>query len=150
MKELTIKMTSKATEEQLLYAKILEKGMLVGLVLLFVTFGLYVFGIMPAAVPLDEIAGYWSQPVHEYLVAINTNFLHWDHLPTGWSWIKLIGKGDFINFIPIAILSGVTIMCYLAIVPGLFKRGDKAYAIMALAEAAILTLAASGLLSVGH
>jgi len=150
MKELTIKMTSKATEEQLLYAKILEKGMLVGLVLLFVTFGLYVFGIMPAAVPMNEIAGYWGQPVHEYLVAINTNFLHWDHLPTGWSWIKLIGKGDFINFIPIAILSGVTIVCYLAIVPGLFKRGDKAYAIMALAEAAILTLAASGLLSVGH
>ena len=150
MKELTIKMTSEATKEQLLYARILEKGMLVGLVLLFVTFGLYVFGIMPAAVPLNEIAGYWSQPVHDYLEAINNNFLHWDHLPTGWSWIKLIGKGDFINFIPIAILSGVTIMCYLAIVPGLFKRGDKAYAIMALAEVLILSLAASGLLAVGH
>jgi hypothetical protein len=150
MKELTVKMSSKATEEQLLYANILEKGMLVGLLLMFITFALYVFRIMPAAVPLNEIADYWSQPVHEYLVAINNNFLHWDHLVTGWSWVKLIGKGDFINFIPIAILSGVTIMCYLAIVPGLFKRGDKAYAIMALAEAAILTLAASGLLAVGH
>ncbi len=144
------KLTAQATDEQLLYATILEKGMLVGLVLLFVTFGLYVFGIMPAAVPLNEIAGYWSQPVHDYLEAINHNFLHWDHLPTGWSWLKLIGKGDFINFIPIAILSGVTILCYLAIVPGLFKRGDKAYAIMALAEAIILALAASGLLAVGH
>lgn len=143
-------MTTEATEEQLLYARILEKGMLVGLVLLFVTFGLYVFGIMPAAVPLNEIAGYWNQPVHDYLEAINHNFLHWDHLPTGWSWLKLIGKGDFINFIPIAILSGVTILCYLAIVPGLFRRGDKAYAIMALAEVLILSLAASGLLAVGH
>ena len=144
------KITAKATEEQLLYANILEKGMLVGLLLMFITFALYVFRILPAAVPLAEISGYWSQPVHEYLVEINANFLHWDHLPTGWSWVKLIGKGDFINFVPIAILSGVTIMCYLAIVPGLFKRGDKAYAIMALAEAAILTLAASGLLAVGH
>jgi hypothetical protein len=150
MKELTVKMSSKATEEQLLYANILEKGMLVGLLLMFITFALYVFRIMPAAIPLNEIASYWSQPVHEYLVEINNNFLRWDHLPTGWSWIKLIGKGDFINFIPIAILSGVTIICYLAIVPGLFRRGDKAYAIMALAEAAILTLAASGLLAVGH
>ena len=150
MKELTIKMTSQATEEQLLYAKILEKGMLVGLLLLFITFALYVFGIMPAAIPLDEISGYWNQPVHDYLVAINNDFLHQDHLVTGWSWIKLIGKGDFINFIPVAILSGVTIVCYLAIVPGLFKRGDKAYAIMALAEAVILSLAASGLLAVGH
>ena len=142
--------TAEATEEQLLYANILSKGMLVGLVLLFVTFALYVFGIMPAAVPLYEIANNWNQPVHDYLVAINTNFLHLEHLPTGWSWVKLIGKGDFINFIPVAILSGVTIICYSAIVPGLFKRGDKAYAFMALAEVAILTLAASGLLAVGH
>ena len=150
MKELTVKMTSQASEEQLLYANILEKGMLIGLVMMFVTFALYVFGIMPAAIPVTEIANYWSQPVHDYLVAINNNFLHQDHLVTGWSWLSLIRNGDFLNFVPIAILSGVTIMCYLSIVPGLFKRGDKAYAIMALAEAAILILAASGLLAVGH
>jgi hypothetical protein len=150
MEKLTVKMTTQATEEQLLYANILSKGMLVGLLLLFVTFALYVFGIMPPAIPVTEISGLWNQPVHDYLVAINENYLHQDHLVTGWSWVKLIGKGDFINFIPVAILSGVTIICYLAIVPGLFKRGDKAYAIMALAEVAILTLAASGLLAVGH
>jgi hypothetical protein len=150
MEKLTVKMSSKATEEQLLYANILEKGMLVGLLLMFITFGLYVFRIMPAAVPLTEISSYWNQPVNDYLVAINNNFLHLDHLVTGWSWLKLIGKGDFLNFVPVAILSGVTIICYLAIVPGLFKRGDKAYAIMAIAEVAILTLAASGLLAVGH
>ena len=150
MKELTVKMSTKATDEQLLYATILEKGMLVGLILMFITFGLYVFRIMPAVIPLSEVANLWNQPVHEYLETINHNYIHWDHLPTGWSWLALIGRGDFINFIPVAILSGVTIMCYLAIVPGLFKRGDKAYAIMALAEAVILALAASGLLAVGH
>lgn len=144
------KITTKATEEQLLYANILEKGMLLGLALMFITFALYVFGIMKPAVPLDEIAGYWNQDVHSYLVAINTRFLHMEHLPTGWSWVKLIGKGDFLNFVPVAILSGVTIVCYLAITPGLFRRGDKAYGIMALAEAVILTLAASGFLAVGH
>lgn len=144
------KITAKATEEQLLYANILEKGMLIGLALMFITFPLYVLNIMTAAVPLAEISNYWNQPVHEYLVAINNNFLHLEHLPTGWSWLKLLGKGDFLNFVPIALLSGVTIVCYLVIVPGLFRRGDKAYAIMALAEAAILTLAASGLLTVGH
>ncbi len=144
------KLTAHASEEQLLYANILEKGMLVGLLLMFITFALYVFRIMPSAVPLAEISGYWSQPVHSYLEAINHNFLHLEHLPTGWSWVKLIGKGDFLNFVPVAILSGVTIVCYLFIVPGLFKRGDKAYAFMALAEVAILALAASGLLAVGH
>jgi hypothetical protein len=82
-------------------------------------------------------------------VAINTNFLHWETLPTGWSWMRLLGYGDFLNFLPIAILSGITILCYIVITPGLFARKDKAMAIMAIAEAVILALAASGLLSVG-
>lgn len=150
MEELTVKMSSQATDEQLLYANILEKGMLIGLLLMFITFALYVFGIMPAAIPVTELSGLWNQPVHEYLEAINHNYLHRDHLTTGWSWITLIRNGDFLNFVPVAILSGVTIICYLAIAPGLFRRGDKAYGIMAVAEAVILALAASGLLSVGH
>ena len=142
---------TQATHEQLLYATILEKGMYFGLLAMFITFALYVFGILKPVVPLEEISGYWSQPVHEYLEAIKVNFLQdWNHAPTGWSWLSLSAKGDFLNFIPVAILSGVTIFCYLAIVPGLFSRGDKAYGIMAIAEAVILALAASGLLAVGH
>ncbi|MCG2823938.1 MAG: hypothetical protein L6364_09700 [Desulfobulbaceae bacterium] len=140
---------TQATEEQVLYAAILEKGMYTGLALMVITFALYVFGIVPSVVPLSEISIYWSTPVHEYLVAINTNFLHWEQLPTGWSWMKLLGYGDFLNFLPIAILSGITIVCYMVITPGLFARKDKAMAFMALAEVVILTLAASGLLSVG-
>jgi len=140
---------TQATEEQLQYAAILEKGMYIGLALMFITFALYVLGIMPSIVPLSEISTYWSTPVHEYLVAVNTNFLHWEHLPTGWSWVKLIGYGDFLNFLPIAILAGVTVLCYLVIIPGLFARKDTAMAFMAITEVLILTLAASGLLAVG-
>jgi hypothetical protein len=140
---------TQATEEQVLYASILEKGMFAGLALMVIAFVLYVMGIVQPVVPVSEISTYWSTPVHDYLVAINTNFLHWDHLPTGWSWMKLVGYGDFMNFLPVAILSGVTILCYIVITPGLFARKDKAMAIMAMAEAVILTLAASGVLSTG-
>ena len=139
-----------ASQEQILYASILERGMYFGLVLMFITFALYVFGIIDPAIPRADVSGYWRMDVHSYLETINHNHLHLDELPLGWGWVPLIGKSDFLNFVPIALLSAVTIMCYLAIVPGLFKRGDKAYAIMAIAEAAILTLAASGLLAVGH
>ena len=140
---------TQATEEQVQYAAILEKGMYAGLVLMVITFALYVLGIMAPIVPLSEISTYWSMPVHDYLVAINTNFIHWEHLPTGWSWVKLIGYGDFLNFLPVTILSGITILCYMVITPGLFARGDKAMGIMSIAEVLILTLAASGLLAVG-
>ncbi|MBA3003946.1 MAG: hypothetical protein FP813_08860 [Desulfurivibrio sp.] len=141
---------TQATKEQVLYADVLEKGMYAGLLLMVITFALYVLRVIPPIVPRSEISTYWSMPVHDYLVAINTNFLHWETLPTGWSWVKLLGYGDFLNFMPIAILSGVTIVCYSIIAPGLFARGDKAMGIMAIAEVLILSLAASGLLSVGH
>ena len=142
--------TIKPTEEQLLYADILGKGMYLGLAMLFATFGLYAFGIMAPAIPLSEVQNYWHLPVGEYLATINANHLHLDHTPTGWGWMNLVGKGDFLNFTGVAVLSGVTIICYLAIIPGLFRRGDKAYGIISIAEVLILTLAASGLLAVGH
>lgn len=150
-----------ATPEQLLYAKLLEKGMLVGLALMFITFSLYVFGIMKPVVPLDQVASYWNMPVAThpateghpavagYLDKINADFLHQERTPTGWSWLKLIKYGDFLNFIPIVILSGVTILCYIVIIPGLFARKDTAMGVIAILTALILILAASGILATG-
>ena len=132
-----------AGPEQLLYANILAKGMYIGLLILFITFALYAFGIMKPYIPLDEISGYWGYSVHKYLEITN--------IGTGWSWVGMLKYGDFINFVGIAMLAGVTIICYLAIVPLLLRSNDKVYAILALLEAAVLTLAASGILTVsGH
>ncbi|MEJ2688848.1 MAG: DUF1634 domain-containing protein [Deltaproteobacteria bacterium] len=148
---MVLPVTREASHEQLLYANILEKGMAIGLVLMLVTFFLYVFGIIHPTVPLDEVANYWNKPVEQYLEAVWTNFLPaWDQVPTGWSWLKLLSKGDFLNFLPIAMLSGVTIFCYLAIIPGLFSRGDKAMGFISMITSVILLLAASGMLAVGH
>ena len=95
--------------EQVLYANILNKGMLLGLVILLITFALYVFGIVSPYVPLDELSRYWSQPVNDYLHELD--------IPTGWAWLGMLGYSDFLNFIGIAFLAGVSIICYIAIVP---------------------------------
>lgn len=131
-----------ASDEQLRYAQILEKGMFIGLLLLLVTFGIYVFGIMKPYIPLDRVSSYWSMNVHDYL--------HTTNIKPGWSWLGMLGYGDFINFVGVAILAGVTIMCYLAIIPIFLKTNDKVYALLALLEVVILCLAASGILAVGH
>ena len=136
--------------EQLLYARVLEIGMYIGLVILFITFGLYASGILAPAVPLDQISNYWNQGVNEYLEAVNRDHLHLAHPPTGWAWVNMVGKGDFLNFVGIAILGGITIICYLAIVPSLLRKKDFAYLTMALLEVLVLSLAASGHLVVGH
>jgi hypothetical protein len=134
--------TLEATPEQVLYAAVLGKGMLIGLALLFITFAIYVFGIMDPYLPVGDLPNYWNLSVGEYLQKAN--------IPDGWGWTGMLQYGDFINFIGVVVLSGVTILCYLAIIPTLLKNNDKVYAALAFAEAAVLTLAASGILTSGH
>ena len=131
-----------ASPEQLLYARILEKGMIIGLLTLLATFAIYAFGIMEPRIPLDKISQYWTLNVHEYLEHAN--------IENGWAWVGLLKYGDFINFIGVAILAGVTILSYLAIVPTLLKNKDYVYAVLALLEVIILSLAASGIIAGGH
>jgi len=131
----------KPTPEQILYAKILERGMFIGLLILFITFGLYAFGVMDPYIPLDKISNYWSMNVNDYL--------HHANIKAGWAWVGMLKYGDFVNFIGIAILAGVTILCYAAIVPTLLKSNDKVYAALAILEVIILTVAASGILGAG-
>lgn len=130
-----------ATPEQVLYAKLLEKGMYIGLLILLITFFLYAFGIMDPYIPLDKISNYWSMNVNDYL--------HHANIEAGWAWMGMLKYGDFVNFIGIAILAGVTILCYAAIVPTLLKNNDKVYAVLAILEVIILSAAASGILGTG-
>jgi hypothetical protein len=131
-----------ASPEQVLYARILEIGMYIGLLVLFVTFGLYAFGIVDPYIPLDKISDYWSMNVNDYLKHAE--------IKAGWAWLGMLKYGDFINFIGVAMLAGVTIFCYAAIVPTLLKNNDKVYAVLAVLEVIILSAAASGILTVGH
>lgn len=165
--------TPEANERQLLYAKVLAAGMYIGLATLFVTFTLYLAGIVPPMIPVEDLPKYWDGSrgpseeivhtpaggtvVHEigpgvqrYLRAVNDEFLHREHLTTGWSWVGCCDKGDYLNFIGIAILAAVTIFCYIAILPILIRKKDTAYVIMATLEVIVLVLAASGIFAVGH
>ncbi|MDH4044532.1 MAG: hypothetical protein OEW06_08745 [Gemmatimonadota bacterium] len=151
----TLAMTEAATQprvddEQWRYASILQVGVDAGLLVLLVTFALYVSGIVAPSVPLHELPNYWELSVHEYLEATNAEHLHHEHVITGWAWLSVVGKGDYLNFVGIALLGGVTIVCFLGILPALLRKGDRIYAVMAGLEVLVLTLAASGLLAVGH
>jgi hypothetical protein len=135
------KVTLEASPEQILYARFLEKGMYIGLLILFITFGLYAFGIMDPYIPLGKISQYWTMNVDDYL--------HHANIKPGWAWVGMIKYGDFVNFIGIAMLSGVTILCYAAIVPTLARNKDTVYVVLAIIEIIVLTVAASGILGTG-
>lgn len=130
------------SEEQLGYARWLDIGTRLGLVLLVVSFGVYVSGLVAPHVPLSELPGLWVLPVDKYLAATG--------LPSGWGWIAMIGSGDVLNFVGIAFLSLVTVGCYARLALGYFRKSDLACAWIVLAEICVLVLAASGLVSGGH
>ncbi|MFP3984261.1 MAG: hypothetical protein ACLFV2_11310 [Desulfurivibrionaceae bacterium] len=138
------------TREQVIYGNILDVLMKIGMLLLFVGFALYVSGILEPAVPVKDLDKYYSMPSHEYLEAITANYDTIKQTPDQWDWLSLAGHGDYLNLVVIAFLAGVTILCYLAIIPALIRDRDKLYTSFAILEVLILILAASGVISGGH
>ena len=134
-------MAPQATEEQILYANILNKGMLVGLLGLVITFTIYGTGILKPMIPLEQVQHYWVMPVSQYLAESGIH--------AGWAWLGNLGYGDMLTFLPIAFLSLLTIICYAAILPGLLRKKDTAYVVLVVVEIIVLTVAASGILGSG-
>ena len=128
--------------EALRYARLLGWGTRLGITLLVCSFAAYVFGLLPPHVPLDRLPAVWNQPVGTYLQMTGA--------PTGWHWIAVAHKGDFINMIGIAVLAGCSIPPLLAVIPQFLRRRDFAYAVICALIAGVLVLAASGVLTAGH
>lgn len=131
-----------ATEEQLAYAAWLDIGMKAGLGLLVITFLIYLTGLFTPHVPLQDLPGLWTLSASEYQKATGA--------PTGWSWLTMIDRGDYLNFIGIAILSLVTVFCYLRILPILLHNKNTPFVVITVLEVLVLVLAASGILAAGH
>ncbi|WP_022853703.1 hypothetical protein [Thermodesulfatator atlanticus] len=128
--------------EAIIYAKILQYGSLFGIVLMILTFIIYIFQILPSFVPPEKLPSLWHMTAYE--------FIHHIGLKSGWDWIHYLNYGDILNYVGIAFLAGLTIVGYVAILPFLFSSGAYAVGIISVAEIIILILAASGILQAGH
>lgn len=129
-------------DEAFRYAFLLDWGTRIGLVALVISFAVYIFGLLPPHVPLDLLPTVWNLPVNVYLERTGT--------PTGWGWLTLAHKGDLSNLIGIALLAGCSLPPLLGLIPLYLKRRDHAYAVICALIAAVLVLAASGVLTGGH
>lgn len=141
--EVTQISTPGASPEQKRYGAILNVAMKVGLLVLLITFILYLVGVPKPHVPVGDVSANWDKKVGDYLEVTK--------IEKGWTWTKHLGQSDFLTFAPIAFLATVTVICYLTILPIFFKRKDYIFATLVIAEVLVLVLAASGVLpSGGH
>jgi hypothetical protein len=130
-----------APPEQITYANLLFYGSWAAIAILVITFGIYVSGVFESYIPINEVSKYWSMPVSQYV--------HEASIPTGWGWTSLLDTGDFLNFIGIALLAGMTIICFIVILPYYIKQKDVAFIVLIILEVLVLSLGASGLLGTG-
>src|SRR5690349_21338427 len=90
-------------------------------------------------IPLDQLPQYWGLPVHEFVRAT--------HVPTGWAWLAMIGHGDMLNLVGIAVLAGAPALGSIAVLPVFARRGEYALLVVALLQLMILLVSASNLLA---
>lgn len=128
--------------EALRYAFLLDWGTRIGLLALVISFVAYVFELLVAHVPLDQLPHAWHLPVGAYLEKTAT--------PTGWGWLALAHKGDLSGLIGISLLAGCSLPPLLGLIPMYLKQGDRVYAAICAAIVLVLVLAASGVLTAGH
>ena len=74
-------------EAQKSFARWVDAGTKLGLALLIAGFAAYVSGLLPARIPLGELARSWHLPLPQFIAATGA--------PTGWQWLLLAGRGDY-------------------------------------------------------
>jgi hypothetical protein len=132
---------SPSPEIQRFYGKVLDRAAKLGFWLLLATFASYVMGLLTPYVPLESVPRYWQVSLAQYLELTR--------IEPGWAWLAVLGYGDFLNFLPIALLAGVTLLVYLLLVFKFFHHREPLMAMIALLTLIVLGLAVSGIFKVG-
>ncbi len=131
-----------ASPAQLRYANMLNYGSIIGFVILLISFAVYLLSVLDPFIPVDKLVATW------HLSSAEFNTLH--KVPAGWGWVSLLATGDFSNFLGIAILAGVTILCYMQLALDCFRDQEKLMGIIAVLEVLVLLFAASGIVGGAH
>jgi len=127
---------SHAPDWRTTYAPWLEVGVRVGLFVLVASFAVYLLGILPASVPPESLPTVWNLPVSQYLERTSA--------PSGWGWISRLGQGDVLNMLGVAILSSITIVCYVRVIVPLLRERERLLAGIAIAQVIVMLVAATG------
>jgi hypothetical protein len=127
---------------QATYARWLDRATRAGFAVSLVAFLLYVSGMVEPFVPLERLPLLWTLSAARFAEATGG--------PTGWGWLALVGKADYLNLAAVALFGLVTLACYARVVPLLLKSGERLYAAIALAQVIVLAAAAAGLFTGGR
>ena len=115
------------------YARWLDRMVRAAFLIAALAFALYVSGVLAPYVGLAELPQLWRLPLPEYLARSGA--------PTGWAWLPLIWRGDYLNLGALGLFALMTLICLLRVIPLL----PRLQAAIAVAQVLVLLAAISGL-----
>jgi len=136
-------MSTEVSPEQNKYASILLVCSWAGIIVMVVTFLLYIAGLFNPIVKPSDMPLYWGMSVHEYAKATSA--------PSGWDWLSMINHADYLNLIGLAFLGIVSIIGYISLFFNYLAKKDMPYLTMVTLEIIVIASAASGIFNIsGH
>lgn len=130
------------TETQLIYARVMRWISSAGLILMVVVFGLYILGVLPVRIDVEQIARNWHTSSRVFIDRLDAL--------TGWQWVASLGYGDALSLGTIVLLATTTPVCLIVAALVYARKRSWIYAAIAIVQTAVLVFAASGLAGGGH
>ena len=128
--------------EQALYARWLARGTKLSLVAMVLGYAVYVMGWLPAAMPPAEVARRWGLSAAEYVASSGAG--------AGWGWVQRLPDAQSLALGGVALLAACSLPALIGLVRAFRARGDTRCVMLAAAQVAVIVLAASGLVALGH
>lgn len=121
-------------DPQELYARWLERGARATFVFALATLVLYLAGVLPPLLPLDELPRLWTLSAAEMMREA--------HAPGGWSWLHFVRYGDYLNVLGISLFALLSLVCTARVIPAFVKSGERGAALLAAFQVLVLLAAA--------
>jgi len=140
--ELPVEGTAYEWRERWWYARLLWWSGSVSLALLALGFVVFLVELLPPFIHFHLLPEAWALSAQE--------LGHRHGHPSGWQWLQMLGHGDILNLLGIALLASCSLIPLVAVAAVYWRGHERVYSLFALAQVLVLLAAASGLFATGH
>lgn len=127
-----------ASDAQFILARLYQYVSIISLLIIAAGFALYVSGLLPAKVPVEQVRSYWHLEAGAYATETGT--------PAGWSFLKSLSRGESVSFGSLVFIPVAVIVCLIIMILTFWKKKNRLFALIAFLQTVLLVLAASGVI----
>lgn len=125
------------SDPQEVYARWLDVLTHIAFAFSVLALALYLTGVLAPFVAPAALVELWRLPVDQYLARAGA--------PSGWAWLSLAGRGDYLNLAGVCLFALISLVCCARVIPAFLRRGERLHAALAVLQVLVLLAAAANL-----